>query len=69
MKKEFRMLPEMYQGLGLFNLNIDGLGARIFFLRQHWNMTTPIGQMLKQAFEAFQMNVGLEGNIFERDFS
>ena len=38
-------------------------------MRQHWNMTTPIGQMLKQAFEAFQMNVGLEGNIFVRDFS
>ena len=63
------MLPEMYQGLGMFNLNIDGLGARIFFLRQHWNMNTPISQILRQTFEAFQMNVGLEGNTFERDFS
>ena len=53
----------------MFNLNIDGLGARFFFLCQHWNMDTPISQMLRQAFEAFQMNVGLEGNIFERDFS
>ena len=59
MKKEFRMLPEMYQGLGMFNLNTDGLGALIFFLRQHWNMNTPISKMLRQAFEAFQMNVGL----------
>ena len=25
--------------------------------------------MLRQAFEAFQMNVGLEGNIFVRDFN
>ena len=69
MRKEFRMIPEMYQGLGMFNLNIDGLGARIFFLYRHWNMDTPMGQMLKQAFEALQMNVGLEGNIFVRDFS
>ena len=35
MRKEFCMMSEMYQGLGMFNLNIDGLGARIFFLRQH----------------------------------
>ena len=35
MRKEFHMIPEMYQGLGMFNLNIDGLGAIIFFLRQH----------------------------------
>ena len=64
MRKEFRMMPEMYQGLGMFNLNIDGLDALIFFLCQHWNMNTPMSKMLGQAFEAFQVNVGLEGNIF-----
>ena len=64
MRKEFRMMPGMYQGLRMFNLNIDGLGARIFFLHQHWNMNTPMSKMLGQAFEAFQMNVGLKGNIF-----
>ena len=69
MKKEFCMLLEMYQGLGMFNLNIDGLGTRIFFLRQRWNMNTPISKMLRQAFKAFQMNVGLEGNIFVGDFT
>ena len=64
MRKEFRMMPGMYQGLRMFNLNIDGLGARIFFLHQHWNMNTPMSKMRGQAFEAFQMNVGLKGNIF-----
>ena len=32
-KKEFRMLPEMYQGLGVISLYIDSLGAIIYFLR------------------------------------
>ena len=63
------MLPEMYQGLGIFSLSIDRLGVRIYFLRQYWNNDAPMGQMLKQAFGALQMNVGLEGNIFVQDFS
>ena len=61
--QKMRMIPEMYQGLGMFNLNIDGLGASTFSLHRHWNMDTPMGQMLKQAFEALQMNVGLKGSI------
>ncbi len=33
--KEYRDLPEMYQGLGMFNLNVDNLGARIYFIRKN----------------------------------
>ena len=53
----------------MFSSNIDSLGVRIYFIRRHWNMATPMGQMPKQAFEPLQMNVGLESNIFVRDFS
>ena len=53
MRKELCMMPEMYQGLRMFNLNIDGLSAQIFFLHQYWNMNTPMSKMLRQAFEAF----------------
>ena len=69
MRKEFCMMTEMYQGLGMFNLNTDGLGTRIFFLNQHWNMNNPMSKILKQVIEGFQMNVGLEGNIFVRGFN
>ena len=31
-KKEFYMLPEMYQGLEMFNLNLECLSARFYFL-------------------------------------
>ena len=63
----------MYYGFGMFNLHIDSLGSIIYFLWRHWNMDTPMDtpteKMLKKALEAQLMNVGLEGNIPERDFS
>ena len=31
-------------------------------------MATSMGQMLKQAFEALQLNIGLDSNIILRDF-
>ena len=68
-RKEFRMISEMYQGLRMFNLDIVGLGARTVFLRRHWNMDTPMGQILKQACEALQINVGLKRNISVQGFS
>jgi len=58
----------MYQGLGMFDLNVDNLGLRIHFLRQHWGIPSPIGNILRQGYEAFLMDVGLNGNIFTRDF-
>ena len=67
-RKEFRTLPKMYQGLGMFDLNIDSLGMRIFFLRRHWKQPTPLGNLLQQAYEAFLMDVGLEGNVLARNY-
>ena len=68
-RREVRTLPEMYQGLGMFDLNVERLGAKIFFLRRHWRTPKAMGQMLMQAYETFQMDVGLHGNIFTRPFS
>ena len=45
-KKEFHMLPEMYQGLEMFNLNLECLSARFYFLWWHCNMDNPMCQML-----------------------
>ena len=67
-RRELRTLPEMYQGLGMFDLNVERLGAKVFFLRRHWGTQEVMGQMLRHAFEVFQVDVGLHGNIFTRDF-
>ena len=51
----------------MFNLNIDHLGACVHYLRQHWGMDTDPSALLLQAYDAFMMDVGLGGNIFEWD--
>ena len=61
-------MPEQFQGLGLFNFNVDRLGAKILFLQRHWNMPETMGRMLMRAFHVFQMDTGIQGNIFTRKF-
>ena len=52
----------------MFDLNIERLGRKVFFLRRHWNTPEVMGQMLKHAYEVFQVDVGLDGNVFTRNF-
>jgi hypothetical protein len=67
-KREWRMLSEQFQGHGLFDITLDCLGARLYFHRRFWKTSTPVGKMLHQAYETFQMDVGLQGNLFTRNF-
>ena len=67
--RDWRWLPRQFQGLGMFNLNIDCLGACVYYLRQHWGMDTAPAALLLQAYEAFMMDVGLGSNIFEWDYN
>ena len=59
--KEVRCLPEMFQGLGMFNLNVDGLGARIHFLKHNWGLNTAAGHLLRHAYKVFQIEVAETG--------
>ena len=52
----------------MFDLNVERLGAKVHFLRRHWQNPEVMGQMLRHAFEVFQVDVGLHGNIFTRNF-
>ena len=45
--KAVRMLPFMYQGLDMWDINTDCLGAKIYMLQRHWNGYDALGQMLK----------------------
>ena len=66
--KPYRMLPEKYQGLALPNPNIWVLAAKLILIREHWELDTTMGNMLTHAYQTFQMEVGLGGNIFGKCF-
>ena len=67
--RAYRMLPEQYQGLGLVNPNIEALCAKIQLIRANWEANTTMGHLLTQAYQVFQMEVGLGGNIFTKPFT
>jgi hypothetical protein len=62
--KEYRMLPLWFQGLAFPNPNIDALSKKIHLLQLHWDTGRMSGRMLHQAYQVFQVKVGLGGNIF-----
>ena len=66
--KEWRMLPFRFQGLSLPHVNIELLGRKIHLLQRHWGSHGVTGRFLRHAFEAFQVETGLGGNIFLRDY-
>jgi hypothetical protein len=58
------MLLLRFQGLALPNSNIDALSKKIHLLQSHWDTGSKLGWMLHQAYQVFQVKVGLGGNIF-----
>jgi hypothetical protein len=62
--KEYRMLLLWFQGLALPNPNIDVLSKKIYLLQSHWDTGSTLGWMLHQAYQVFQVKVGIDGNIF-----
>jgi hypothetical protein len=67
-RKEYRMLLLWFQGLALPNPNIDVLSKKIYLLQLHWDTGSTSGRMLHQAYQVFQDEVGLGGNLFSRSF-
>jgi hypothetical protein len=62
------MLPLRLQGLALPNPNIDALSKKIHLLHLHWDTGITLGWMLNQAYQVFQVEVRLGGNIFSQSF-
>ena len=62
-----RRMSRKYGGLNMFDLNIKCLGAKLHYLRTHWGSPTQEGRHLEQMYEAFLMDIGIGGNIFDRD--
>ena len=58
-----------YGGLNMFDLNIKCLGAKLHYLQTYWSMLTQEGRHLQQMYETFLMDIGIGGNIFDRNYT
>ena len=67
-RTEFRHLPVKYQGLGIFDVNVERLGLKIFWIQRYWGDSGLEGQLLLYSFEAFSIDLGLDGNPFQYSF-
>jgi hypothetical protein len=67
--KEWRTLPQCYQGLGLPVMSIEKLAASIQYLLRHWDNPSTYGHALRCSFELLQVETGLKGNFLTRDFT
>ena len=66
--KAWQTLPWRFQGLAMPEVNMKVLGRKIHLIQRHWGCGDATGRMLKQAYEVFQVEAGLEGNIIAKDF-
>eukprot|EP00956_Cyclotella_meneghiniana_P011387 scaffold15968_cov46-Cyclotella_meneghiniana.AAC.15 len=64
--KDYRTLPTDFQGIGLKNWSIEKLGKDTAVLLRHWQSGSALGFALEFVYEAFLMEVGLDGNILTR---
>ena len=64
----FRMAPRRVMGLAMPNPSIVMLSHKIHLLHTQWNQPMATGQMLRQAFEVFLMEVGLSTNVLLENF-
>ena len=68
-RRDARCLPSAWGGLGMFDLNLENLGARCLLIQNHWGTTSVDGQALQVGYETFRVDTGLGGNIFDRDYN
>ena len=52
----------------MFDLNIKCLGVKLHYLRTYWGTPTQEGCHLQQMYKVFLMDIGIGGNIFNRDY-
>jgi hypothetical protein len=68
-KKEWRTLPEAYQGLGLPNFPLVSLSAKISFLMEAWAFSRKAhSDALAMAYENFIVEVGLYDTPFSWNY-
>ena len=66
--KEWRTLPERYQGLGLPDFKVHALSKKVHFLQQKWDGNASTSKMDETTYEAFVVDVGIYDNTFSRSW-
>ena len=64
--KEWRTLPERYQGLGLPDFEVHSFSKKFHFLQRKWGGKRSTSEMTETTYEAFMTEVGVYGNVFSR---
>ena len=64
MGTEFTTLSKKYQGLGMFDTNMDCLVDKMAFGIRFWSLPSTTGKLMMMAYQVFRMDIGLTGNIF-----
>ena len=67
-EKEYRTLPERFQGLELPDFVVLAFACKILFLQCHWGFKGATARMVMSTFETFMLEVGLYGNNFTKDY-
>jgi hypothetical protein len=62
------MLPCRFQGLGLPNMALEKLSESLMWLQRHWDVGEGMGLIVREAYECLQIETGLSGNVFLRDY-
>jgi hypothetical protein len=65
---DWRWLPQTFQGLGLPNMGIEKLSLMLQYVVRHWGSGGPMDFQLRRSFELLQVECGLHGSPFTRDF-
>jgi hypothetical protein len=47
---------------------VEKLASSLYFIQKHWGTNSNLGHQLLQAYELFQLETGLGGNILDKDF-
>ena len=63
----WRMLPCRFQGLGLPNMALEN-SKSLMWLQRHWDVGEGMGLIVREAYEHLQVETGLSGNAFLRDY-
>jgi hypothetical protein len=58
---KWRYLHTTFGGVGLLSLPTEATICRVNLFVQHWDMPSPIGQMLRASMELLQLEVGCVG--------
>jgi len=61
-RRQWVHLPHKYQGLGVFDINIERLSQKLFWIQRYWGYSGLEGQLLAHSFEAFCIDLGFDGN-------